>query len=318
MRLRHTNTDKAAGARRGRGALAQWRIRVWAVSVLVLAAGYVQWQAGRLAVPSLLLRPAASAAPRVDVARYHVAVEAQAIAGIHDNLSGLTYNHDSGTLFGVTNRPPAVVELSTTGVLLRQMPITGAKDPEGIAHIEDDWFAIADERRNRIHWVQIAPDQRQVALQRSTSLALGDAAIKNFGVEGLGWDARRRQLLAVTEKWPLRVLAIDSPTLEPGSRLVHTGVHAWDSSDASGLPTTDLASVEVDPRTGNLLLLGEESSVLYEYTRSGQPLGALPLWGNMAGLDHTIAQPEGVAIDGAGTLYIVAEPNLFYRFEKRS
>ena len=43
----------------------------------------------------------------------------------------------------------------------------------------------------------------------------------------------------------------------------------------------------------------------------------MPLWAGLSGLDESIGQPEGVAIDAAGTLYIVAEPNLFYRFDKQ-
>ena len=67
-----------------------------------------------------------------------------------------------------------------------------------------------------------------------------------------------------------------------------------------------------------MLLLGEESSVLYEYTPGGRLLGLMPLWADMNGLDDYIPQPEGVALDADGSLYIVSEPNLFYRFDKKS
>ena len=33
-----------------------------------------------------------------------------------------------------------------------------------------------------------------------------------------------------------------------------------------------------------------------------------------AGLDADVAQPEGITVDKDGYLYIVSEPNLFYRF----
>ena len=36
------------------------------------------------------------------------------------------------------------------------------------------------------------------------------------------------------------------------------------------------------------------------------------------GLKDTIPRSEGVAIDEHGTLYMVSEPNLFYRFEKKA
>ena len=253
-----------------------------------------------------------------DVARYQVTVEAQVVEGIHDNLSGLTYSPYTGTLFAVTNSPPAVVELSTRGRLLRQLPLQGIADPEGIAHIDGDWFAIADERRNQVHWLQIESHQQSVSVGSGPHVALGDVPIKNMALEGLGWDRKRQQLIAVTEKWPLRVLVIDAPPLQPSAGAVQPRVQAWASQGAAGLPTTDLASVEVEPRTGNLLLLGEESSVLYEYSRQGELLGMLPLWADAGGLHDTIPQPEGVAMDDAGVLYVVSEPNLFYRYEKRS
>ena len=290
--------------------------------MLMLGAAY--WQAHTLSMP--WQRPAEAGALAAAVLApagaqqltgYQASIQHRPIDGIADNLSGLTYDTRTGTLFGVTNRPPAVVELSTEGQLLRRMPLRGVRDPEGIAHIRDDWFAIADERRNRIHWMQIVPGQRDIQTQNGPVLALGEVSIRNFGLEGLGWDHQRQQLLAVTEKWPLRVLALDGPVLTPGARNLQLAVHTWESQDAAGVPSTDLASIEVDPRSGNLLLLGEESSVLYEYTRAGELLGMMPLWAGLSGLDESIGQPEGVAIDAAGTLYIVAEPNLFYRFDKQ-
>ena len=312
-------TTKTRGGHAGRWPARQRKL-AGALALLLLGAAY--WQAHTLSMPwqqpaEALAAAAAQPAGAQQLAGYQASIQHRPIAGIVDNLSGLTYDARSGTLFGVTNRPPAVVELSTEGQLLRSMPVRGVRDPEGIAHIRDDWFAIADERRNRIHWVQIGPGQREVQTQQGPVLALGEASIKNFGLEGLGWDSQRQQLLAVTEKWPLQVLALDGPVLTPGARNLQLATHPWESQDAAGVPSTDLASIEVDPRSGNLLLLGEESSVLYEYTRAGELLGMMPLWAGLSGLDESIGQPEGVAIDAAGTLYIVAEPNLFYRFDKQ-
>lgn len=298
--------------------LATWSARqrklAGALAVLMLVMAY--WLASAWPMPWHGRVGGAAVASQLPI--YQATIEQRVVAGIDDNLSGLTYNPRTRSLFGVINRPPAVVELSTNGRLLRKMALSGAKDPEGIAHIRDDWFAIADERSNRIHWVQIGPDQSDISLHNGTSLQLDKPAIKNFGIEGLGWDSQRQQLFAVTEKWPMQVLVVDGPVLRPGEHVVQTQVQSLQIQDTAGLPTTDLASIEVDPRSGNLLLLGEESSVLYEYTRAGELLGVMPLWSGMSGLTNTIGQPEGVAIDDEGTLYIVSEPNLFYRFEKRS
>ena len=165
--------------------------------------------------------------------------------------------------------------------------------------------------------MQFGQGVTEVSLDNSPYVQLGDIAIKNFALEGLGWDAKRQQLVAVTEKWPMQVLMMEAPLsrLKPGQ--VDLKVHVWDVPAVEDMPSTDLAAVEVDPRSGNLLLLGEESSVLYEYSRAGDLLSVMPLWADMAGLANRIPQPEGLAMDNGGNIYIVSEPNLFYKFERK-
>ena len=305
----------SAWPRRQRRMAAAALVAALALVAAALATIPLPWHAA----PAAPTAPGAQgAALRMDLPQYQAAIQAQPVAGIQDNLSGLTYNPHTQTLFAVINRPPAVAELSTDGQLLRLMPVDGADDPEGITHIDGHLFAIADERRNRIHWVEIGPEHQRVSLRDTQALWLGKPRIRNFALEGLGWDAQRGQLLAVTEKWPLQVLAMDAVPGQKKAALAEVAIQHWASAPASGVPTTDLASIDVDPRTGNLLLLGEESSVLYEYTRAGEPVGMLPLWAGMQGLEKTIPQPEGVAVDPAGRVFIVSEPNLFYRYEKRS
>ena len=70
--------------------------------------------------------------------------------------------------------------------------------------------------------------------------------------------------------------------------------------------------------SGNFLLLSEEAAVLTEYSRSGEILSLLPLWRGRHGLARKVPQPEGVTLGPDGALYLVSEPNLFYRFDKPS
>jgi len=42
----------------------------------------------------------------------------------------------------------------------------------------------------------------------------------------------------------------------------------------------------------------------------------MTLLGGFNGLKSTIPRAEGVAMDEAGVLYMVSEPDLFYRFER--
>ena len=47
----------------------------------------------------------------------------------------------------------------------------------------------------------------------------------------------------------------------------------------------------------------------------GRPLSTLSLRKGYQGLERTVPQAEGIAMDDAGTLYLVSEPNLFYVFK---
>jgi hypothetical protein len=49
--------------------------------------------------------------------------------------------------------------------------------------------------------------------------------------------------------------------------------------------------------------------------RPEELVSMMPLWRGWPGLKRSIPQAEGVTTDAQGALYIVSEPNLFYRFE---
>lgn len=53
------------------------------------------------------------------------------LEGINGNASGATYNPATGTLWVITNQPMQLSEYSQDGHLLREIPWSGFKDPEG-------------------------------------------------------------------------------------------------------------------------------------------------------------------------------------------
>jgi uncharacterized protein YjiK len=79
---------------------------------------------------------------------------------------------------------------------------------------------------------------------------------------------------------------------------------------------TDLSSLQYDERSGHLLALSDESRLILELDVDGRPLSTMSLSKGRQGLQKTVPQAEGIAMDDDGTMYLVSEPNLFYVFKK--
>lgn len=78
--------------------------------------------------------------------------------------------------------------------------------------------------------------------------------------------------------------------------------------------STDLSGVAFDPATRNMLLLSDESKLLMEIHEGQRVVAFRSLTSAFAGLEEAVPQAEGLTIDNEGNLYLVSEPNLFYRF----
>ncbi|MDQ0608848.1 uncharacterized protein YjiK [Variovorax sp. W1I1] len=249
---------------------------------------------------------------------YRVAVEGMPIQGLTRNASGLTFNTETGTLFTVINRPPQIAELTTEGRLLRVVALDGVKDPEGITYVQGDSYVISDEDSHRMYWVQISRDTQRVSVAGRPSLGIGIDKLHNSSFEGVSWDSVHKRLYVVREKLPMRVLMITGLDPATPSTGFNIDISEWKSSRAASLFMSDLSSVTVHDETGHLLLLSDESALIVEYAPDGRPVSMLPLWRGFNGLQRKVPQPEGVAVGPDGKLYLLSEPNLFYRFERAS
>ncbi|QKD42322.1 hypothetical protein HF896_01260 [Alicycliphilus denitrificans] len=74
---------------------------------------------------------------------YQATIQGRPLRGVEKNLSGLTFNNGTGTLFASTNSPAQIVELSVEGEVLRIIRVSGAQDTEGIAHVEGGRFMLS-------------------------------------------------------------------------------------------------------------------------------------------------------------------------------
>ena len=287
----------------GLGALFVWYFKVLALGYYWLSTtlGASQWAGTSLWLPD-----------------YKVAVEGVPIQGLSRNASGLTFNTETGTLFTVINRPPQIAELTTEGRLLRVIALDGVKDPEGITYVQGDSYVISDEDSHRMYWVQIGRDTQRVSVAGRPSLGIGIDKLHNSSFEGISWDGVHKRLYVVREKLPMRVLVITGLDPAMPSTGFNIDISEWKSSRAASLFMSDLSSVTLHDETGHLLLLSDESALIVEYAPDGRPVSMLPLWRGFSGLQRKVPQPEGVAVGPDGRLYLLSEPNLFYRFERAS
>lgn len=296
----------------------KWRlVLLGAAVVLALAAA---WHTGWVALLYYHLTISSGtpgASDHLGLSGYRVGIDARQLEGINDDASGLTLHPERKTLFTVLNAPAQIVELDTEGRVLRRIPVKGGRDLEGITHVAGDYFVIADEADHQLYRVVIDQATREVDVSTAPrfGLAFGIGKRKNVGYEGVSWDHARNRLWVAKEKDPIRVFAISGLRDLLGSGRFDLQIDEWSPAGSARLLMTDLSSLSYHEPTGHLLLLSDESRLLVEFDEDGYPVGQLVLRRGWHGLQRTVPQAEGVAVGDDGTVYVLSEPNLFYRFD---
>ncbi|MDL5597698.1 SdiA-regulated domain-containing protein [Bacillus subtilis] len=241
---------------------------------------------------------------------YRVVIDGKLLPGMEkDEASDLSYDPQSKTLFSVMGKNPFLVELTLQGDVLRKMPLVGWSNPEGVTVLGNGLLAIVDEREHMLSIVKVDAATRELKRDDFPKYDLGPSKDQNKAFEAIAWDPRNQQLLLGEERPPALF------TWKSDGSQTLTG-------DKQKLPNDDLdirnlSALAVDPRTGHTLVLSADSHLLLELDEKGEQVSFMTLLGGFNGLKKTIPRAEGVTMDEQGTLYMVSEPNLFYRFEKQ-
>ena len=253
---------------------------------------------------------------------YRVEIDAKPILGIKNNLSGLSYDPDLQLLWAVTNGPNELLALSSDGDIKARYTLDGFDDVEAVTYIGNGQLIIAEERKQNLVIVSIpvgidgAPQTRgslNHAQYPSITLALWSE--DNKGIEGLTYDLKSDRLYVIKERDPIQLLAV-SGIQKSLEKSLSVQVQNLSGLLKNNLFATDLSSATFDQNSGHLILLSEESKLLIEMTVEGKIISFRSLVRGFAGLQKSIPQAEGVSIDTDGHLYVVSEPNLFYRFTR--
>ncbi|CAN7189017.1 SdiA-regulated domain-containing protein [Pseudomonas sp. LjRoot277] len=241
---------------------------------------------------------------------YRAVIDAKLLPGMEkDEASDLAYNPQTKTLFSVMGKNPFLVELTLQGDVLRKMPLVGWSNPEGVTVMGNGLLAIVDEREHMLSIVKVDADTRELNIADFPKYDLGPSKDQNKAFEAIVWDSRNQQILLGEERPP----ALFSWKSD-GSQSLKGDKQKLTSDE---LDIRNLSALAIDPRTGHTLVLSADSHLLLELDEKGEQVSFMTLLGGFNGLKKTIPRAEGVTMDEAGTLYMVSEPNLFYRFEKQ-
>lgn len=241
---------------------------------------------------------------------YRAVLQGKPLAGLeNDEASDLAYNQVTRTLFTVTGKTPMLVEISREGEVLRRIPLNGFANLEGVAVLENGNVAVTDERRRTLSIFTLDPLTRELDVHDADEFDLGFADSGNKGFEGIAWDPAQGRLLLGKEREPTAMFSLASD----GSRSLAGELQPLPSY---GLGMRNLSALSVDPRTGHVLALSAQSNLLLELDEAGEPVSFISLLGGFNGLESRIPRAEGVAMDEAGDIYMVSEPNLFYVFRR--
>lgn len=235
---------------------------------------------------------------------------AASLSGIQ-NVSGMCYNKARNSLFLIMNSPEVVLEFDLhKNAIQRYIQLDGFEDTEDLVWLNDNRFAIIEERRQNLVLINL-PTSFSYGANQIQTVSYKNATVYNIdptynsgnvGLEGVAYDATKRIFFVVKEKTPSAIYRVTEPTY--GLPKVTTPFDL----NVNNFGCTDFSGVYFNSQSQHLLLLSDEGKAVIEITQDGTEVSRLSLTG--------LAQPEGICMGPDGTLYIDSEPNTLYFYKK--
>jgi uncharacterized protein YjiK len=279
--------------------------------------------------------PSAAAVLSVDlstygrIGRYDLPEPTRTVAPANSLLaqevSAVTYNRDTDSLFVLGDGGTSIVQVSKTGALIDSMtlPLDASKpqgtfvyDPEGLTYVGGGQFALVEERYRQVSLFTYAAN---TTLDPSTlrTVTLG-TTIGNTGLEGITLDPLTGGYVLVKEKTPQGVfqttLDFAAGTASNGSPSTVNSTNLFDPAPLGLVDIADVYALSGLPSLAgrsdeaNLLLLSQESGRVVEVNRSGAVQSSMRIIRDADTLLPVVEQGfEGITMDDDGLLYLVAE-----------
>ncbi len=264
----------------------------------------------------------------VRIGRYDLPEPTRTVAPANSLLaqevSAVTYNWDTQTLFVVGDGGTSVVQVSKTGQLINSMTLAPGSSPqgtefydtEGLTYIGNGQFVMSEERdRQAVLFTYLAGG---TLIRSNTQTVKLGTFVQNIGTEGISYDPLTNGYICIKEKQPQGIFqtGIDfiagtatngSPTTENSTNLFNPSLtNLLDFADVFAL--SNLPVLSGQPSYGNLLVLSQESGKIINIDRSGNISSSLTIVSDPGNpLDVPSQQHEGLTMDRDGNLYVVSE-----------
>lgn len=239
-------------------------------------------------------------------------------------VSAVTYNWDTQTLFVVGDGGTSVVQVSKTGQLINSMTLapgtspqnTEFYDPEGLTYIGNDQFVMTEERdRQAVLFTYVAGGILTRANAKTVKLG---TFVQNIGLEGVTYDPLTGGYIFVKETQPEGIfqtgIDFNAGTATNGSATTENSINLFDpalaglADFADVFALSNLPALNGQPNYGNLLVLSQESGKIVNIDRSGNISSSLTILSDPGNpLDVAAQQHEGLTMDRDGILYVVSE-----------
>ncbi len=256
----------------------------------------------------------------LDLSNYTLVGKYKLPVGTGSNLlasevSAVTWNKDTDTLFIVGDSGTSVTQVSKTGQLIDSMtlPADATKpqgtffyDPEGLAYLGNGEFVLSEERyRQAVRFTYVGNSTLNAASAKVVKLG---TTIGNIGLEGVSYDPITGGFIFVKEKTPMGIFQTDidftAGTASNGSPTTVDSTNLFDPALAGVADFGDVYALSnVLPASAkdrsHLMVLSQESGRILKMDRAGKTLGALDI--------EVAAQHEGITFDDQLNMYITNE-----------
>ena len=231
---------------------------------------------------------------------------------------GLSYNVETGTFFTVLERDQVIAEFDVCGVLLRRIQINTKHELEEVAALGSGLKLLTLAKTPRMLLLPIRDGATSADLSKAIQLDVRDGETP-VEVEEVAWDPVGNRLFLGASEYPPRIYVAPFRLAEwlrraPGDYRLQAS--EWLAAKDVLALMPDITALAYSAARGRLLILSDETREIVSVGEERRPAKYLQLEPGTAGLEAQVRSPEGMAIAGDASLYLISDPDdvYLYRF----